>query len=172
MEHRESIHCLFLDYAKTFNSVQHERLLLKLESLGICGNLLEWVRFFLTKKFQRVVVNGTYSDWVSVTSGVPQGSVLGPLLFLLYVDDLITIPKVCKLKLFADDVLLYFNVKSVGDCQLLQHDLSVIVAWSKRWQLNLSPQKCEALSITNKRKPISFTYSILLIVNQFGGPIL
>ena len=114
-------------------------------------------------------MNGTYSDWASDTrsgarsgarSGVPQGSVLGPLLFLLYVDDLTTIPKVCKLKLFADDVLLYFNVKSVGDCQLLQDDLSAIVAWSKRWQLNLSPQKCEALSITNKRKPISFTYLI------------
>ena len=160
LEHRESIHCLFLDYAKAFDSVPHERLLLKLESLGICGNLLEWVTFFLTKRFQRVVVNGTYSDWASVTSGVPQGSVLGPLLFSLYVDNLTTIPKVCKLKLFADDVLLYFNVKSVEDCQLLQDDLLTIVAWSKWWQLNLSPQKCEALSITNKRKPISFTYLI------------
>ena len=76
-------------------------------------------------------MNGTYSDWTSVTSGVLQGSVLGPLLFLLYVDDLTTIPKVCKLKLFADDVIIYFNVKSVGDCQLLQDDLSAIVAWSK-----------------------------------------
>ena len=121
---------------------------------------MEWVSIFLTKRFQRVVVNGTYSEWDSVTSGVPQGSILGQLLFFLYVDDLTTIPKVCKLKLFADDVLLYFNVKSVGDCQLLQDDLSAIVAWYKRWQLNLSPQKCEALTITNKRKPISFTYLI------------
>ena len=118
------------------------------------------MRFFLTKRFQRVVVNSTYSDWASVISEVLQGSVLGPLLLLLYVDDLTTIPKVCKLKLFTDDVLLYSNVKSVGDCQLLQDDLSAIVAWSKWWQLNLSPQKCEALSITNKRKPISFTYLI------------
>ena len=86
-----------------------------------------------------------------------QGCVLGPLLFLLYVDELTTIPKVCKLKLFADDVLLYLNVTSVKD---FQNDLSAKVSWSKWWQLNLNPKKCEALSITNKRKPIAFTYVI------------
>ena len=159
-DRRESVHCLFLDYAKAFDSVPHESLLLKLESLGISGSLLEWMRSFLTKIFQRVVVNGSYSDWVPVTSGVPQGSVLGPLLFLLYVDQLTTLPKVCKLKLFADDVLLHFSVTSVKDCQLIQNDLSAIVSWSKLWQLNLNHRKCEALSITNKRKPITFTYFI------------
>ena len=131
LERHESVHCLFLDYAKAFDSVPHERLLLKLESLGISGNLLEWMRSFLTKRFQRVVVNGSYSDWAPVTSGVPQGSVLGPLLFLRYIDELSSIPNVCKLKLFADDVLLYFCVKSVKDCQLLQNDLSAIVSFSK-----------------------------------------
>ena len=85
---------------------------------------------------------------VPVASGVPQGSVLGPLLFLLYVDKLTKIPNVCKLKLFADDVLLYVCVKSVKDCQLLQNDLSAIVQWSKLWQLHLNPCKCEALSIS------------------------
>ena len=107
-----------------------------------------------------MVVNGSYSDWAPVTSGVPQGSVLGPLLFLLYIDELSSIPNVCKLKLFADDVLLYFCVKSVKDCQLLQNNLSAIVSWSKLLQLNLNPLKCEALSITNKKKPITFTYFI------------
>ena len=72
-------------------------------------------------------------------------------------DELTTIPKVCKLKLFADDVLLYFNVTSVKD---FQNDLSAKVSWSKWWLLNLNPKKCEALSITNKRKPIAFTYVI------------
>jgi len=137
LEHRDSIHCLII--CQSFGSFPHEYLLLKLESLGISGNLLEWIRSFLTKRFQRVVVNGSYSDWAQVSSGVPQGSVLGPLLFLIYVDELTTIPKVCKLKLFADDVLLYVCVKSMKDCQLLQKDLSAIVQWSQLWQPNLNP---------------------------------
>ena len=170
LERRESVHCLFLDYAKAFDSVPHERLLLKLESLGISGNLLEWMRSFLTKRFQRVVVNGSYSDWAPVTSGVPQGSVLGPLLFLLYIDELSSIPNVCKLKLFADDVLLYFCVKSVKDCQLLQNDLSAIVSWSKLWQLNLNPLKCEALSIPTKGSLLLLL--ILLEINHYNGLIL
>jgi len=114
-----------------FDSVLHECLLLKLESPDICGDMLQWFRSFLTMRFQRVVVYGSYSSWSPVTSGVPQGSVLGPLLFLLYVDDLTTVPRVCKLKLFANDMLLYFNVNSVEDCRVLQADLSAILEWSK-----------------------------------------
>ena len=130
----------------------------KLESLGICNDMLQWFRSFLTLRFQSVVVNGFYSSWSPVTPGVSQGSVLGSFLFLLYVDDLLKY--YLKLKLFADDVLLYFSINSVEDCQLMQAGLSAIVEWSKRWQLNLNPQKCEALCITNKRKPVVFTYFI------------
>jgi len=86
--------------------VPHERLL-KLEALGVSGDLLKWIRSFLTGRFQRVIINGSFSRWLPVSSGVPQGSVLGPLLFLLYVNDIQEVVKHSAVKLFADDVALY-----------------------------------------------------------------
>ena len=120
---------IFLDFAKAFDSVAHEHLLIKLQCIGINGELLLWIRSFLTHRLQRVVVNGTYSDWLSVRSGVQQGSVLGPLLFLLYIDDLHSILKHSKLKLYADDVALYRKIKSEADCQLLQDDLDLATSF-------------------------------------------
>ena len=154
LEQRSAVHCLLLDFAKAFDSVPHERLLIKLNSLGIRGEILTWLRFFLTERKQRVVINGTFSDWASVTSGVPQGS---PLLFLLDVNDLDSVVKHSTIKLFVDDVLLYAEVNTTKDCLALQDDLSAVVT---RWQLKLNSAKCEALMITNKRKPIPFIYRI------------
>ena len=160
LEQRSTVHCLLLDFAKAFDSVPHERLLLKLSSLGIHGKVLSWLRFFLTKRKQRVVINGTFSDWAIVTSGVPQGTVLGPLLFLIYVNDLASVVKHSTVKMFADDVLLYAPANTLKECSSLQNDLTAISSWASRWQLKLNPTKCEALMITNKRKPIPFTYPI------------
>ena len=130
LERRSSIHCVFLDFAKAFDLVPHEHLLLKLQCLGITGQLLQWVRSFLTSRFQRVGINGSYSDWLPVRSGVPQGSVLGPLLFLLYIDDLHNVVSNSTLKLFADNVALYREVKCSADCSLLQQDLDNISSWT------------------------------------------
>ena len=137
MELRSCVHCVLLDFAKAFDSVAHEHLLLKLQLLGIDGKLLQWIRSFLTHRWQRVVVNGAYSDWLSVKSGVPQGSVLGPLLFLLYIDDLHSVVKHSKLKLYADDIILYKEIKCESDCKLLQEDLDCICDWADKWATSI-----------------------------------
>jgi len=93
-------------------------------------------------------------------SGVPQGSILGPLLFIIYINDIVSVVQSSSIKIFADDVSLYANVSSYNDCLQLQEDLSCIYNWSIHWQLNLNPSKCEAINLTNKRSPVSFTYSI------------
>ena len=108
---------------KAFDSVPHEHLLIKLNAIGITGSLQKWLRGFLINCLQRVVINGCYSEWLPVISGVPQGSVLGPLLFLLYVNDLQEAVLYSELNVFADDVALYKEIKSSVDCDLLQEDL-------------------------------------------------
>ena len=108
----------------------HYHLLLRLDLLGIRGGLLNWFRAFLTCRRQRVVINGQTSNWLDVCSGVPQGSVLGPLLFILYIDDLHRSVTGSTLKFFADDVTVYKVVTSVSDCCVLQVDLSRIFCWT------------------------------------------
>ena len=134
----------------------HRRLLLKLQTLGISGQLLDWVGCFLTTRSQRVVVNGQYSEWLPFASGVPQGSILGPLLFILYIDDVRLAVNHSVIKIFADDICLYSRVSRHEDCSRLQDDLSCVFQLSLKWQLNLNPQKCEAINISNKRFPIHF----------------
>ena len=114
---------VFLDFSKAFDSVPHERLLLKLHSYGIRDPLLSWVRSFLTNRQQRVVVRGSYSSWTPVLSGVPQGTVLGPVLFIIYIND-ITRNLTSQCKLFADDMKVYKVLRNTDeDMHVLQQDL-------------------------------------------------
>ena len=101
---------LVIDFSKAFDSVPHQRLLPKLNYYGITGNSLFWTKNFLLDRTQCVQVSGTRSSWISVTSGVPQGSVLGPLLFLIYINDIVHNLNF-KIKLFADDAVLYSGLK-------------------------------------------------------------
>ena len=118
----KSTHAIFLDFAKAFDSVPHRRLLIKLENVGIRGKLLKWIEAFLTNRYQRVLLDGQASNWERVTSGVPQGSILGPLLFLLYVNDIGDNLKSPN-KLFADDCIVYKEIKERQDCEVLQRDI-------------------------------------------------
>ena len=125
---------IYLDLKKAFDKVPHQRLLLKLKAHGIGNVMITWIEKWLSDRRQRVVVDGEVSNWKSVLSGVPQGSVLGPILFLIYINDLdddIT-SKVLK---FADDTKVFRKIKSDTDRQQLQDDLNKLTEWSEKWQM-------------------------------------
>ena len=114
---------IYLDFRKAFDSVPHDRLLIKLRSMGITGNLWCWFQAYLSSRFQLVSVNRHHSNTLPVTSGVPQGSILGPLLFLVFINDIPTLVKSARLLLFADDTKCVKSVKDHSDCSHLQSDL-------------------------------------------------
>ena len=150
---------IFLDFSKAFDKVDHSCLIHKLNFYGIRGKLLSWLKDFLTDRYQSVIIEGNQSSTTKVTSGVPQGSVLAPLLFLCFINDL---PENinCKIKLYADDVLLYSTIRSPNDCHQLQNDLITLEEWANKWRMIFNPSKCEYLKITNKIHPISTHYHI------------
>ena len=146
---------IYLDFRKAFDLVPHNRLLHKLEIYGVSGKLLAWIRSFLSGRTQRVTVGGCQSDTVPVTSGVPQGSVLGPLLFLLYINDL---PEAvsCSVKLFADDAKLFSGMTTDLDAVGMQADLDALMAWSNSWQMSFNQDKCKVMHIGSKNPAVSF----------------
>ena len=157
LQQNKSIHAAVLDFSKAFDKVPHRRLLMKLERYGIHGNLLSWMESFLTKRVQSVICEGATSTSSPVTSGVPQGSVLGPLLFLTYINDL---PNglTSTVKLFADDTLLYGVVVEDSDCDNLQDDLNKLETWQQEWQMQFNPSKCNIICISNKQRPPQRSY--------------
>ena len=136
----------YLDFQKAFDAVPHRRLLQKLNDIGIRGKVLSWVETFLVGRKQRVVVNGTKSDWAPVISGIPQGTVLGPTLFLLYVNDLPASVQ-SKTMLFANDTKMYTSAKYQVERDRLQRDLDELGAWSKKWELPFNAAKCKSLHL-------------------------
>ena len=120
---------LLIDFSKAFDSVPHQRLLLKLNYYGITGNSLSWIEDFLLDRTQCVQVSGTRSSWISVTSGVPQGTVLGLLLFLTYISDIVHNLN-SEINLFADEAVLYSEVSNVHVVSLFQQDLDTLSCWA------------------------------------------
>ena len=141
MDERENFDVIYLDFKKAFDSVPHERLLLKLEGYGISRCILKWIRSFLENRTQKVKIGNEFSEPSKVTSGIPQGSILGPILFTIFINDLPeAIKSICKI--FADDTKIY-NITDKHNT--LQEDLNSLITWSEKWQLFFNGQKCKCL---------------------------
>ena len=148
---------VLLDFSKAFDKVSHEKLIFKLNQYGIKGKNLEWIRAFLNNMSQQVVVDGIQSTSIPVTSGVPQGSVLGPILFLAYINDL---PEhvTSQVRLFADDTVIYITLHKQTDSIALQKDLQHLEPWESLWDMEFNPGKCQVFHVSTSRSPINTQY--------------
>ena len=132
---------VFCDVSKAFDRVWHKGLIFKLKQLGIDGDLLEWITNYLNNRQQRVVIKSCKSDYKRTNAGVPQGSVLGPLLFLIYVND-ISESLLSLTRLFADDSSLFYSATSILDIEgIINSDLQILTNWAKQWLINFNPLK-------------------------------
>ena len=145
IDNGNGVDVIYLDFCKAFDKVPHRRLLQKLYAYGIRGKVHARVKEFLSGREQRVIVNGSQSTWINITSRIPQGSVLGPVLFLVFINDLPEVIKVL-IKLFADDAKLYSVVTSNADNRA-QFSLNRAVDWSKVWKMIFNIIKCHHLHI-------------------------
>ena len=152
---------IIMDFAKAFDKVPHRRLLHKLDYYGIRGSTHKWINSWLSGRTQKVVLDGQASDPVPVLSGVPQGSVLGPILFLIFINDLPDNIR-SSVRLFADDCVLYRNIHSIQDCFILQEDLTSLGQWEADWQMKFNVAKCHSMRVTRHQhhKQILFDYSL------------
>jgi hypothetical protein len=147
------IDIIYLDFAKDFDSVDHGIILAKLKQYGVCGRILEWFKVYLTDRTQRVVIDGVASSGSSVTSGVP--------LFVLFINDLPNIiPRDSDAALYADDEKTFRKITSEVDAQHLQQTLTHLTTRSKINDIKFSESKCKVLTVSRKKKPISFAYHL------------
>ncbi len=137
---------IYVDFKKAFDCVPHLRMLHKLNELGICGRLCSWIQTFFTKRTLRVKVEEEYPKCRHVTNGVPQGSVLGPALFLLYINDCLN-GLSCDVLMFTDDVKICRTIESPSDVQSLQNDVDYLSSWSQGALMTFNTDKCAVLRL-------------------------
>ena len=170
---KKDIRIVFCDQSKAFDRVWHQGLLYKLECIGITGDLLSWFRSYLHNREQRVIIHGSSSKWGKIPAGVPQGAVLGPLTFLIYINDITENIK-SNIKLFADDTSLYVTIDedAVTATNQLNEDLSQISKWADTWLVKFNASKSKALTVTLKKNlanielPLSFNNTTLETVDK------
>ncbi len=141
-----------LDASAAFDRVWHDGLIYKIQCKGVTGNLLKWFKSYLSNRFQRVVIKGQYSEWTKINAGVPQGSILGPLLFLIYIDDIINDIE-SEMFLFADDTSILESISDpIASFSKINRDLSRLHLWSKQWLVNFNPTKTKYIVFSKKVK--------------------
>ena len=149
---------LYLDFSKAFDKVDHQLLLKKLKMYGFRGKVLDWISNFLCERKQHVVIDGIKSPAIDVISGVPQGTVLGPLLFILYINDIFSVVQHSKVNVFADDSKLHKKISSPSDHLLLQEDLQAVIQWALENNMELNESKFQLLQhgkSTDLKQPYS-----------------
>lgn len=161
LDNTGQIDAIFLDFSKAFDKVPHDKLILKMRNIGLPEILVTWVANYLTNRKQLVIIDGIGSGYLDVTSGVPQGSVLGPLLFILYINDIVNeITTGVQIRLFADDAVLFRDVSCCADQCELNTNLTNILEWCKNWGMVLNADKTLYLRITRKKVPYDYQYTL------------
>ena len=157
IQHGKQTDLILPDFSKAFDKVSHNKLIYKLHQLGVWGRNLAWIRGFLSDRSQRVVVDGEFSSSIPVTSGIPQGSVLGPILFLAYINDL---PEQVKsqVRLFADETVVYITMDKQDSPAVLQGVLKQLELWETLWDMEFNPGKCQVIHVTTSRYPLRTDY--------------
>ena len=158
-ENKYSIDVLYIDISKAFDSISHKKLLLQLENFGIRGLLLKWIENWLTNRKQAVKVDNKLSDFKRVRSGVPQGSVLGPLLFCIYMSGLDSVLEHCRVKYYADDAKMYGRVSTPEEGRIFQDETNRLQKWSDEFQLKIAFEKCAILQL-NPQYSLKYQYTM------------
>lgn len=161
MNSKEQIDVISLDLSKAFDRVCHAKLLNKLHGYGVNLQIIRWIQAYLTNRQHFVEIAGEHSSFLPIPSGVPQGSVLGPILFLLYINDIASgVHPNIEVRLFADDCLLFTRVKTVSDQTCLNDALNIIHNWCAKWDMEINPKKSACMTVSNKKTPLMFDYTV------------
>lgn len=157
---RKSVAVAYIDFAKAFDTVCRSKLLSKLAAYGVSGQLLHWIESFLSGRSQQTRVGHSLSDVTSLSSGIVQGSVLGPILFVLFINDIVRLfsDEHCTCKLYADDLKLFTEFQTDADCDVLQRKLNDIYEWSNKWQLTISYKKCNVMYVGKHARPTTIMH--------------
>ena len=162
LDDKGQVDIVYTDLEKAFDKVQHQRLLSKLYSYGINSELINWIRSFLCSRTQRVKINSDFSDHKPVLSGIPQGTVLGPVLFVIFINDMpLEFVSDCNSFLFADDAKLYKQILCEADCLVLNKCCQKMFEWCEKWLMKINVSKCKVLSLVhNKSNLIKYDYGL------------